>query len=87
MLNCSASIRQIFFHGRRDYVVFIYAVGKTLITELFCLGDREFMWNKPVFMFTVCSCGCILDCVKNQTLVFLGRGCSPCFLTLFLFCF
>lgn len=79
-LTCLTSLPALgkyFFHDRRDYVVFVYAVGKTLITKLFCLGDMEFICNKAAFIFTDCSCGCVLGCVKNQPLVFLGRGCFP----------
>lgn len=42
MLNFCGGIKQIFFFKmRHNYVVFIYAVGKTLITKVFHLRDRE----------------------------------------------
>lgn len=65
MHNSSSSIKQVFFHDRRDCVAFMHAVGKTLISKVFCLEDREFIWNKPVFIFTVCFCGCASDSITK----------------------
>lgn len=70
MLNFYDSIKQIFFPDGHDYVGFMYAAGKTVITRVFHLGDREFIWNKPMFIFTACFCGCALG-IKNKPFIFL----------------
>lgn len=65
MLNFYDGIKHTFFQDGHDYVVFIYAIGRTLRTMVFHLGVREFIWNKPVFVFTACFWGYALDFVKN----------------------
>jgi len=65
MLHFCDGVKQIFYKDGHDDMFFMYAVAKTLITKVFHLGDREFNWSKPTFVFTAGFCRCAFGVVKN----------------------
>lgn len=65
MLNFYDSIKQIFFQDGHDYVVFMYAVGKTLITKVFDLGAGNLFGINLCSYLLLVSVVVQLDFVKN----------------------